>query len=75
MTALAAAGGLLPLVLGAEAPGMEILHPVAVVVFGGLVTATLLDSVITPLLFRRFGAKAFATAVTAGTDQRDGAAF
>ncbi|MCA3396274.1 MAG: hypothetical protein INF85_11595, partial [Roseomonas sp.] len=33
----------------------EILHPVAVTIFGGLVTATLLDTFLTPLLFHRFG--------------------
>ncbi len=60
MTACAAAGGLLPLMAGAEPAGKEILYPVAVVVFGGLVTATLLDMFVTPLLVRRFGAGVFA---------------
>jgi HME family heavy-metal exporter len=53
MTALAAIGGLLPLLAGAEAPGKEILYPVAVVVVGGLVTSTLLDTFVVPLLLRR----------------------
>jgi len=56
MTAAAASFALLPLLVGADAAGKEILHPVAVVVFGGLVSATALDTVLTPLLFRRFGA-------------------
>jgi HME family heavy-metal exporter len=54
-TALAAAFALLPLIGGAEPAGKEILHPVAVVVFGGLLSATALDTFLTPLLFRRFG--------------------
>ncbi len=57
MTALAAALALSPLLLDAEAPGAEILYPVAVVIFGGLITSTLLDSFITPALFRLTGEK------------------
>ena len=55
MTALSAAFALLPLMIGADAPGKEILHPVAITIFGGLITSTLLDSLLTPLLFRRYG--------------------
>ncbi len=55
MTALSAGLALVPLLSGADEPGREILHPVAVTIFGGLVSATLLDAVLTPLLFRRFG--------------------
>ena len=57
MTALAAGLALVPLLIDAEAPGKEILHPVAVTIFGGLLSATLLDALITPVLFRRFGRK------------------
>jgi heavy-metal exporter, HME family len=59
-TALAAAFALLPLLAGADAAGKEILHPVAVVVFGGLISATALDTFVTPLLFLRFGRKPLA---------------
>ena len=38
-------------------PGKEILHPVAVTIFGGLISSTLLDAVLTPILFLRFGQK------------------
>jgi HME family heavy-metal exporter len=55
MTALAAGLALTPLLIDADAPGKEILHPVAVTIFGGLLSATLLDALVTPLLFRRFG--------------------
>lgn len=55
MTASVAALALLPLVLSSDAPGKEILHPVAVVIFGGLASSTLLDAFITPILFQRYG--------------------
>lgn len=58
MTALVAAFALTPLLLSADAPGKEILHPVAVVIFGGLVSSTLLDTLLTPVLFWMFGEKA-----------------
>ena len=57
MTALVAAFGLLPLLLSADAPGKEILHPVAVVIFGGLISSTLLDTLITPVMFFKWGRK------------------
>jgi CzcA family heavy metal efflux pump len=57
MTALVAAFALTPLLLAADAPGKEILHPVAVVIFGGLVSSTLLDTLLTPVLFWLFGAE------------------
>ena len=55
MTALSAGLALIPLAIGADAPGKEILHPVAVTILGGLVSATLLDAFVTPVLFHRFG--------------------
>jgi len=58
MTALAAGIGLIPLVLAADQPGKEILHPVAVVIVGGLVTSTLLGLAVTPTVFFIFGRKA-----------------
>ncbi|MDP3699402.1 MAG: efflux RND transporter permease subunit [Hylemonella sp.] len=57
MTALVAAFALTPLLLAADAPGKEILHPVAVVIFGGLVSSTLLDTLLTPVLFWLMGEK------------------
>jgi HME family heavy-metal exporter len=57
MTALVAAFALAPLLLSADAPGKEVLHPVAVVIFGGLISSTLLDTLLTPVMFWLFGEK------------------
>ncbi len=57
MTALSAGVALVPLMIDAGAPGKEILHPVAITIFGGLVSATLLDTFLTPVLFLRYGEK------------------
>lgn len=54
MTASIAAFGLVPL-LFATGPGSEIQKPLAIVVIGGLVTATLLTLVLLPILYDRFG--------------------
>ncbi|MBA2306217.1 MAG: efflux RND transporter permease subunit [Acidobacteria bacterium] len=55
MTALTAGLAVLPLVLARGVPGSEILHPVAVVILGGLVSVTLLDQLVTPALFYAAG--------------------
>lgn len=57
MTALVAALALAPLMFDADRPGTEILHPVAVVIFSGLITSTLLDSFLTPAMVKLFGRK------------------
>ncbi|MHB2166473.1 efflux RND transporter permease subunit [Alsobacter sp. R-9] len=57
MTALSAGLALIPLLMGAGEPGREILHPVAVTIFGGLISATLIDTFLTPILFMKFGRK------------------
>lgn len=69
MTALVAAFALLPLLLSADAPGKEVLHPVAVVIFGGLISSTLLDTLLTPLMFWLWGEKPLAQLLaTRGTE-------
>ncbi|MFP5248162.1 MAG: efflux RND transporter permease subunit, partial [Thermoanaerobaculia bacterium] len=55
MTALTAGLSLVPFILAADAPGKEILHPLAVVVLGGILTSTLLDQLVTPAVFYKFG--------------------
>jgi HME family heavy-metal exporter len=55
MTALVTAFALAPLLFEAEQPGTEVLHPVAVVIFAGLISSTLLDTFLTPAMFWLFG--------------------
>jgi HME family heavy-metal exporter len=55
LTASSAGLALTPLLFAAGEPGREILHPVAVTIFGGLISSTLLDAVLTPTLFLAFG--------------------
>lgn len=66
MTALSAGIALIPFVLAADQPGKEILHPVAVVIVGGLISSTLLDFLITPLIFFNFARKAAEQAIARG---------
>ena len=66
LTALSAGFALIPLVLAADAPGKELLHPVAVVIVGGLFSSTLLGLGVTPAVFYLFGKKAAERAVTRG---------
>ncbi len=58
MTALVAAFALIPLTLNPSAPGKEILYPVATVILGGLISSTILDMIVTPVVFKLFGEKA-----------------
>lgn len=65
MTALVAALALIPLTLDATAAGKEILYPVATVILGGLISSTLLDMIVTPVVFYFFGKKALDTNIEA----------
>ncbi len=55
MTALATGLALLPLVIGSNRAGNEMIQPMAIVILGGLVTSTLLNLFIIPVLYVRFG--------------------
>lgn len=57
MTALSAILALIPIALSRGEPGREILHPVAVVIIGGLLSSTFLDIFVTPAVFYKFGKK------------------
>jgi Cu/Ag efflux pump CusA len=59
MTATVTVMGLLPLALGAGQTGKEILHPLALVVIGGLIDSTLMDQIVTPVVFYHFGRKVY----------------
>lgn len=61
MTAATSFIGLLPLLFGAGQTGKEILYPLALVVFGGMLTSTLLDQLVTPALFFKFGRKVYSS--------------
>ena len=58
MTALTALLALIPFLISGDAPGKEMLHPLAVVIFGGLTSSTLISLFLTPSLLYRFGKKA-----------------
>ena len=55
MTTGAAGLAILPLIIFGNLPGHEIEYPMAVVIMGGLVTSTLLNLLIVPALYLRFG--------------------
>jgi Cu/Ag efflux pump CusA len=56
MTTLATGLALVPLAITGDIPGMEIEHPMAVVILGGLVTSSLLNLFVVPPLYLRLGA-------------------
>ncbi len=61
MTALVAALALIPLTFDPQASGKEILYPVATVILGGLISSTVLDIIVTPVVFHQFSKRALDT--------------
>jgi Cu/Ag efflux pump CusA len=57
-TACAVGLAVLPFLLGGSSAGLEVVHPMALVIIGGLVTATLLTLFAMPALYLRFGGAA-----------------
>jgi Cu/Ag efflux pump CusA len=57
MTVLATGLAFLPSVIFGNIIGLEIVQPMAIVILGGLVTSTLLNLVVIPPLYLRFGTK------------------
>ena len=53
MTAITAGLALLPMVFNGDEPGNEIQSPMAIVILGGLLTSTLLNIYIVPMLYQR----------------------
>lgn len=63
MTSLTSMLALIPLLLSPDQPGKELLYPLAVTTFGGLVVSTLVEIVIRPGMFKMFGEKPLLKAV------------
>jgi CzcA family heavy metal efflux pump len=73
MTALATALALAPLIIYGDRPGQEIEYPMAIVILGGLLTSTLLNLFVLPVLYLRFGRGPHSKPV-AGPPRRDATA-
>jgi len=56
-------------VLARGEPGKEILYPVATVILGGLISSTLLDTIVTPAVFYRFGRRSAEQYLAAASDE------
>jgi CzcA family heavy metal efflux pump len=65
MTVLTTGLALVPLIIGGEIPGQEIEYPMAIVILGGLITATLLNLLVVPSLYLRFAKRGGSAAVEA----------
>ena len=70
MTALVASIGLVPLALRAGHPGTELQYPLAVVILGGMFTATPLTLLVIPALYKKFVAGRERVAVQAEVIER-----
>ncbi len=55
MTVFTTGLALIPLIISGEIPGQEIEYPMAIVILGGLITATMLNLFVVPSLYLRFG--------------------
>lgn len=55
MTALVLGVGLIPLAIGVGEPGKEIQQPMAVVILGGIFSSTVLNMIVLPALYLKYG--------------------
>jgi CzcA family heavy metal efflux pump len=55
MTAMTTALALTPIIIGGSRPGQEIEYPLALVILGGLVSSTLLNLLVMPVIYWKFG--------------------
>jgi Cu/Ag efflux pump CusA len=74
MTALAAGLALVPLALSAGSPGSEIQAPMAIVILFGLLSSTVLNMVVLPALYLRFGSVRYADLSTRASARAFGSA-
>ena len=54
MTAMTTGLALLPIIIGGNLPGQEIEYPMAIVILGGLVSSTLLNLIVMPVMYRQY---------------------
>jgi Cu/Ag efflux pump CusA len=57
ITTLTTAAAMAPLVVLGNIAGLEIVHPIAAVILGGLITTTVFNLYVVPALYVRFGAR------------------
>ena len=74
MTALVASLGFVPMALATET-GAEVQRPLATVVIGGLISATLLTLIVLPALYARFGGKELPKSSVQERKEAEGRAF
>jgi CzcA family heavy metal efflux pump len=55
MTALVTALAMLPIAIGSDNPGREIMGPMAAIIIGGLVSSTMLNLLLLPAILQRYG--------------------
>jgi Cu/Ag efflux pump CusA len=55
MTALVTALAMLPIAIGSDNPGREIMGPMAAIIIGGLASSTVLNLLLLPAILQRFG--------------------